>query len=158
MSATVNRMKRLKRRSFLVGMAGVLIAPYGARGAADSINAIIPAVQTMSGSADIQRGKVALSIPRLVDNGNLVPCRISIDSPMTQAEYVRRVGLFSESNPRPVIAIVHLGPRAGKAEIDTRIRLAGTQRVVAVAELSDGSFWYGMAESVVTVSACLDGT
>ena len=158
MSAIVDRIKQLQRRSFLVGMAGALIAPCAVRGAGDSIDAIVPAVRTMTAGSDVQRGKVALNIPRLVDNGNLVPCRISVDSAMTQAEYVQRIGLFSESNPRPVIAIFQLGARAGKAEIDTRIRLAGTQRVVAVAELSDGSFWYGMAESVVTVSACLDGT
>lgn len=97
-------------------------------------------------------------MPRLADNGNLVPCRIRVQSPVTETDHVRRVGLFSEKNPRPVMGVFHLGPRAGKAEIVTRIRLAGTQRLVAVAEFSDGSFWSDTAEVVVTVSACLDGT
>lgn len=152
------RPVRRGRRQFLTAFAGTLLAPWAVRAAGENIVEMIPAVRTMTGDNDARPGKVELTIPRLADNGHLVPCRIRVDSPMTETTHVRRIGLFSESNPRPVIAVFHLGPRAGKAEIDTRIRLAGTQRVVAVAELSDGSFWYGMAESVVTVSACLDGT
>jgi sulfur-oxidizing protein SoxY len=142
----------------VAGLAGAVIAPCAVRGAAAGVDAIAPAVRQMTGGEQARPGRVKLAIPRLADNGNLVPCRIAVESPMTETNHVRRIGLFAEKNPRPVIAVFRMGPRAGKAEIVTRIRLAGTQRVVAVAELSDGSFWSDTAEVVVTVSACLDGT
>ena len=147
-----------RRRHFLAGVAGALLVPWTVRAASVNVEAIVPAIRTLTDGAEVRPGKVLLAIPRLADNGNLVPCRISVDSPMTEADHVRRIGLFSEKNPRPVIGVFHLTPRAGRAEINTRIRLAGTQRLFAVAERSDGTFWYGMAEVVVTVSACLDGT
>ena len=146
------------RRHLLAGLAGAMLGPGVLRDGIASVDAIVPAVRQVTGGAEVRPGRVRLIIPRLADNGNLVPCRISVESSMTETEYVRRIGLFSEKNPRPVIAVFHLGPRAGKADIATRVRLAGTQRLVAIAELSDGSFWSDMAEVVVTVSACLDGT
>ena len=147
-----------RRRRVVAGLAGAFVAPSAFRGAAASVDAIVPAVRQLTGGAQVRPGRVKLTLPRLADNGNLVACRISVESPMTASDHVRRIGLFSETNPRPVIAVFHLNPRSGKCEIVTRIRLAGTQRVVAVAELSDGSFWSDAAEVVVTVSACLDGT
>lgn len=147
-----------RRRSVVAGLAGALVAPCAFRSAVAGVEAIVPAVRQVTAGAEVRQGRVRLTIPRLVDNGNLVPCRITVESPMTETDHVRRIGLFSEKNPRAVIALFHMGQRAGKAEIVTRIRLAGTQRVVALAELSDGSFWSDTAEAVVTVSACLDGT
>jgi len=147
-----------RRRRVVAGLAGAFVAPCVFRSAVASVDAIVPAVRQLTGDEPVRPGRVKLAIPRLADNGNLVPCRISVESPMTETDHVRRIGIFSEKNPRPVIGVFHLGPRAGKAEIVTRIRLAGTQRVVAVAELSDGTFWSDTAEVVVTVSACLDGT
>ena len=86
----------------------------------------------------------------------VVPLVVRVVSAMTSQEYVRRIALISESNPRPLIATFHLSPKAGRAEIATRIRLNKSQRVMALAELSDGSFWSSRAEVVVTASACLD--
>lgn len=157
MRPSTHRVSR-RRRRLVAGLTGGFVAPCIFRSAVASVDAIVPAVRQVTGGEQVRPGRVKLTIPRLVDNGNLVACRISVESPMTETDHVRRVGLFSERNPRPVIAVFHVGPRAGKCEIVTRIRLAGTQRVVAVAELSDGSFWSDVAEAVVTVSACLDGT
>src|SRR5258708_23865915 len=75
---------------------------------------------------------------------------------MPPADHVKSIHLYSERNPVPNMANFYLGPRAGKAEINSRVRLAGSQRVTAVAKLSDGSFWYDAAPIVVTLSACLD--
>ena len=99
-----------------------------------------------------------METPRLADNGHSVPFKVSVESPMTAADHVRSVTLLSERNPRPVMANFHMGPHAGRAIVATRVRLNGSQRVLAVAQLSDGSFWSGSAEVEVTESACLDAT
>src|SRR5262249_43509746 len=106
----------------------------------------------------VRVGKVKLDIPPLAENGNLVPTSVAIDSPMTASDHVKMLYLLSEKNPRPVIAKIMFGPHAGRAGLVTRIRLAGAQRVVAVAEMSDGSFWADVVEVVVTETACTDGT
>ena len=92
----------------------------------------------------------------LADNGNAVPLRIVVDSAMSAADHVQRIVVLSEKNPRPVIATFHLGPRAGRAVVTTRVRLNGAQRVMAVAQLSDGTFWAGAADVIVTSTACWD--
>jgi sulfur-oxidizing protein SoxY len=99
---------------------------------------------------------VTLTLPALADNGHVVPLRVSVDCPMTVAEHVSRVWLLSSRNPVTRMAVFHLGPWSGRAEVATRVRLAGTQTVVALASLSTGEFLYAQAEVVVTESACLD--
>ncbi len=143
----------MKRRDFLAGAAGALALPGAVRGQVDPLD---PLVRTLAGGAPVRRGKVTLVLPQLADNGNSVPIRITVDSPMTPADHVKSIHLYSERNPVPNMANFYLGPRAGKAEINSRVRLAGSQRVTAVAKLSDGSFWYDAAPIVVTLSACLD--
>ena len=92
----------------------------------------------------------------LADNGHSVPVRIVVDSPMTEADYVRRIVILAERNPRPIVATYTLGPHAGRAEVATRIRLADNQEVLAVALMADGSYWMGGAKVLVTELACLD--
>jgi sulfur-oxidizing protein SoxY len=99
---------------------------------------------------------VKLEMPVLADNGNAVPAKITVESPMTEADHVKLIRLVSEKNPEREMAVFHLGPHAGAAEITTRVRLAGSQRVTAVAEMSDGSSWMDTAEVAVTLSACVD--
>jgi sulfur-oxidizing protein SoxY len=108
--------------------------------------------------ASAKRGRVTLELPVLADNGNSVPMKVTVQSPMTAEDHVKAIRLLSERNPETQMAVFHLGPRAGVAEISSRVRLAGSQRVVALAEMSDGSSWIGTADVVVTLSACIDGT
>ncbi len=108
------------------------------------------------GGATPRPGKVQLEIAPLIDNGNTVPLSVSVESPMTSAEHVKAIHVFTEKNPQPNVLSVRLGPRAGRASVSTRVRLADSQTVHAIAELSDGSFWSGSADVVVTVSACLE--
>jgi len=103
-------------------------------------------------------GKVKLEIPFLAENGHLVPLKVSVESPMSAADHVHVIYLLSENPPRPVIAKVIFTAQSGRAELVTRIRLAMAQRVVAVAQMSDGSFWSDTREVVVTETACLDAT
>ena len=115
-------------------------------------------VKTVTGGVPAQRGRVKLELPLLADNGNSVEMKVSVASPMSAADHVKTLRLLSERNPERDMAVFHLGPRAGLAEVLSRVRLAGSQRVVALAELSDGSWWMDTADVVVTLSACIDGT
>ena len=160
------------RREFLLaagGMAaGVAFAPNAAAQAGGigpgrsalptqaSAAATLQAIHKVVGMAPINKGKVTLDIPALIENGNGVPLAVSVDCPMTEAEYVKAIHVFTEKNPLPNVVSFHLGPRAGRASVATRVRLADTQTVVAICELSDGSFWSGSVAVVVTLAACLE--
>lgn len=144
----------LKRRNFLLWCGGLWAMVTGlAHAQADPL---APLVRELTGGATLSAGKVTIDTPRLADNGHSVPMKVSVDNPMTAANHVRSITLLSPRNPRPLIAKFTLGPRAGRAEIVTRVRLNGSQVVLAIAQLSDGSFWSGTAEVEVTESACLD--
>jgi sulfur-oxidizing protein SoxY len=105
----------------------------------------------------IKAGRVEVDIPRLAENGNSVELRVTVESPMSEADHVQTVHILSEQNPIPVIARFRVGPRSGRCMVHTYVRLATTQNVHAIAEMSDGSLWTGAAESVVLLAACLDG-
>src|SRR2546428_10708914 len=114
------------------------------------------AIRKGVGGARVTPGKVKLDLPPLIENGNTVPLTVSVESPMTETEHVRAVHVFTEKNPQPNVATFHLGPRAGRAKVATRVRLADSQNVVAICELSDGSFWSDSAGIIVTLAACLE--
>ena len=114
------------------------------------------AIQKITGGAKIQEGRVTLIIPPLVENGNLVVLKVSVDSPMTTADYVKVIHVIAEGNPLPNIFTAYLTPRSGSANITTRVRLADSQRVWAIAQMNNGSFWQGSAETLVTLSACTE--
>jgi len=114
------------------------------------------AIRKVVGDAQIQRGKVKLDLPPLIDNGNVVALAVSVDSPMTPTDYVKAIHVFNEKNPQPNIISVYLGPRAGRASITSRIRLADSQTIIAIAQLSDGSFWQTSQDVVVTIAACAE--
>ena len=114
------------------------------------------AIEKLTGSNSIQEGRVSLIIPPLVENGNLVVLKVSVESPMTEADYVKAIHVIAEGNPLPNIFRAYLTPRSGKAIVTTRVRLGDSQRVWAIAQMSDGSFWKGYADTLVTLSACTE--
>ena len=124
---------------------------------ARTINTPQGALQAILKGAAMRRGRVRLELPSVADDGHSVPMIVRVDSPMSNADHVRRIDLVSEKNPVPHMATFFLGPHAGRAEIESRVRLNGTQRVTAIAQLSDGSFWFDEVDIVVNESACLDG-
>jgi sulfur-oxidizing protein SoxY len=99
---------------------------------------------------------VKLELPPLSENGHTVPLAVKVESPMTAADHVKAIHVFTEKNPQPDVVTFRLGPRAGRAQVATRIRLADSQTVVAICELSDGTFWSDRADVVVTLAACLE--
>jgi len=114
------------------------------------------AIRSFTGGAAVREARVKFEISPLVENGNAVPVTVEVDSPMTAADHVRRIALFNEKNPQADVAVFHLGPRSGRARVATRIRLAASQTVVALAETSDGAFWSAQAKVIVTLAACIE--
>jgi sulfur-oxidizing protein SoxY len=114
------------------------------------------AIKKVVGETPVHPGKVKIDLPPLIENGNAVSLSVAAESPMTSEDYVKAIHVFTERNPQPNVMAVHLGPRAGRATVSTRIRLADTQKVVAIAQMSDGSFWSDEVEVVVTLAACLE--
>jgi sulfur-oxidizing protein SoxY len=148
---------RTSRRDFLIGSAGIgLVTALPVRSASATPAMLEEAIRNVVGESNLQRGKVTLDVPPLVENGNTVPLTIIVDSPMSEAEHVKAIHVFNEKNPQPKVISVALGPRAGKASVATRIKLADAQRIVGIAEMSDGSFWTGEANVIVTIAACVE--
>jgi sulfur-oxidizing protein SoxY len=142
------------RRQFLAAAgAGLALTVQPAQATPASMTL---AIRRVVGEAEVRTGRVRLDLPPLVENGNSVSMSVSVDSPMTATDYVKAIHVFTEKNPLPNVISVRLGPRAGKAEIATRIRLADTQTVIAICELSDGSFWSDKVNVIITLGACLE--
>lgn len=144
------------RRACLAAAAGlvsVMVVPQARATPAGMAEAI----RRFTGGDAVAIGRVRLDIPPLVENGNAVPLAVSVDSPMTAADHVTAIAVFNEKNPQPNVATGYFGPRSGRAGFQTRIRLADTQQVTAVARLSDGTFWSATVEVIVTLAACLEG-
>jgi sulfur-oxidizing protein SoxY len=148
------------RRQFLAATGGaaiVTIVPLLGPDAAQATPEMLAgAIREVVGGAVVRSGRVKLEVPPLVENGNTVPITVSVASPMTEADHVISIHVFNEKNPQPNVGNFYLGVRAGRAQIATRIRLADSQKITAIAKLSDGSFWSTSAEIVVTLAACTD--
>jgi sulfur-oxidizing protein SoxY len=143
----------------LAGAVGILVLPLSAGLAAAAPEDMAQAMDEALGKdAALKPGRVKIELPQLAENGNSVPLKVAVESPMTAADHVKIVYIFSERNPVPNVVRFHLGPRSGVARVQTSIRLAATQRITAVARMSDGSLWSGSAEVIVTQAACLDDT
>jgi len=140
------------RRTFIAAASALLVV-RPARATPDTMKAAIRAVV---GTAKVTPGRIKLDLPPLVENGNTVAMTVSVESPMTAQDHVKAIHVFTEKNPQPNVISVKLGPRNGKAEIQTRIRLADTQQVTAICELSDGSFWSDTVDVIITLGACLE--
>jgi sulfur-oxidizing protein SoxY len=150
----------ISRRQFLIVACGAAAVPARAQLptniTAQRKAALAEAMREVTGAAPLRTGRVKLDLPPLVDNGNTVPLSVTVESPMTAADHVRAIHVFTEKNPQPKVISVILGPRAGRAQIATRARIADTGLVIAIAQMSDGSFWTDRVEVVVTLSACLE--
>jgi sulfur-oxidizing protein SoxY len=143
------------RRMILVAAAGAALAPLVTPSQATEAM-MAEAIRELIGGSTLQRGRVKLELPSIVENGNTVSLTVSVESPMSEADHVESIHIFNQKNPQPYVAAFNLDPRVGKASISTRIRLADSQRVVAIARLNDGSFWSSSADVIVTLAACTE--
>lgn len=150
------------RRTFLVRSAGATATlALGATALPGTVANATPdsmqaAIREIVGEATLRPGKVTLDVPPLAENGNSVSTTVSVDSPMTETDHVKAIHIFNEKNPQPHVMSAAIGPRAGKAQLTVRIKLNDSQKVVAIAETSDGSFWTASADVIVTLAACVE--
>ena len=147
------------RRQFLL-LSALAASPAAAQLdpniAAKRKAALEEAIRKVTGGAAMKTGRVKLEVPPLVDNGNTVPITVTVQSPMTAADHVKTINVLTEKNPQPFVLTAHLGPRAGRASVSARGRIADTGSVIAIAEMSDGSLWSDTVSVIVTLSACLE--
>lgn len=146
------------RRAFLrwsgLALAGALFAPLLPRLAPADPTAMQAALQKILGARTATPGRIKLDLPLIADNGNAVALGISVDSKMTDAEHVTTVHVLADGNPAPEVASFYFSPANRKAEVATRIRLARSQNIVAVAEFNDGSVASARSEVRVTIGGC----
>ena len=149
-------MPMLTRRTLLSAATGGVLGTLLVAHPADAADDLPAAIKAFTNGAPLQRGRVKLDIAPLVENGNTVPISVHVTSPMTPADHVLAITVLNEKNPQRDVITCRLGPRAGRADISTRIRLATSQQLVAIAQLSDGSFWSDSADVIVTLAACIE--
>jgi sulfur-oxidizing protein SoxY len=150
------------RRRFLIdtaalaGAAGIWL-PLATGPASATPASMRAAIRRVVGDTQVTKGRVKIDLPPLIENGNAVSLTVAVESPMSVEDHVKAIHVFTEKNPQPNVISVQLGPRAGRATFSSRIRLADSQKVIAIAQMSDGSFWSDEIEVIVTLAACLEG-
>lgn len=144
------------RRDLLV-IGAATLGGWSGGAAAQTAADMAAAIAEFAGGQQVRTGKITLEIAPLVDNGNVVPMRVKVDSPMTAADHVTEIAVFNEKNPQRDVARFQLGPRSGRAEVSTRIRLATSQKLTALARTNDGSVWSHTVDVVVVLAACIEG-
>lgn len=142
-----------RRETFALGAGLVGAAAFGAR-PAQAKNDADEAIKKFTGGKTPAQGKVKLDLPEIAENGNTVPMTVSVESPMTEQSHVTDVLVVANENPRSGVVTFHFTPASGVAEANTRIRLAATQDVIAVAKMNDGSFYMASKQVKVTIGGC----
>ena len=142
-----------RRRDCLALGAAAMLAVRPARATPEAMQ---EAISRFAAGKPLREGRITLDIATLVENGNTVPITVSVQSPMTAADHVSTIVLFNERNPQHEVAMFQLGPRAGRAVVGTRMRLATSQTIVAMARMSDGSCWQQSVDVIVTLAACIE--
>lgn len=143
-----------QRRVFITSLTALTLSPWQSTSATPSD--AMQAMKAIIGNLPVNTGRIYFELPPLVENGNLVAIKFSVQSPMTQNDYVKALHIIAEANPLPNVVSCYFTPLSGKAEASTRIRLADSQKVWALAQMSDGSFWRTSVDTVVTLSACTE--
>lgn len=155
--ATAWPAKPSRRHLLTTGAAlGTFLLPTQA-GAADLPEDLMAAIKAFTQGAPLREGRVTFEIASLIDNGNAVPILVSVASPMSAADHVTAISVFNERNPQRDVVNAQFGPRSGRAELATRIRLATSQKLIAVARMNNGTYWSKTVEVIVTLAACIEG-
>jgi len=141
------------RRQFISLGAGAIVA-LSAAPASATTETMEKAILEYTGGVKPKPGRVKIDIPVLLESGSAVPTTVTCESPMTSADHVKEIAVFNERNPLPNVVVFHFTPRSGRAFASTRIRLGDSQKVIAIAKMSDGSLFSDAIEVVVTLPAC----
>lgn len=155
MNNVTQHQQNLTRRHMLAAAGGAALM-VTLRPAEATPASMANAMREVTGGVAVRAGKVKIDIPPLVENGNAVPMTVGVSNPMTDADHVKSIHVFNEKNPQPNIGNFYFGPRAGRGQVSTRIRLADSQKIIAIARLSDDTWWSATADVVVTLAACTE--
>jgi sulfur-oxidizing protein SoxY len=143
----------MRRRSFIVAATAASLVPQAAQAKPEEVEALVRAI---TGGAPARPGRVKLEVPEMVENGNTVGLTVSLGEDVPEDAVLTDIHVFAEANPRPGVAHFRFGPLAGVPKVATRVRLATSQTVTAVAVFADGTCWQDQVGVLVTWSACLD--
>ncbi len=144
-----------RRRAIGLGIGAAAVMTFGgAATPAFAANDSADQIKKFTGGKTPVEGRVKIDVPEIAENGNTVPMTIAVDSPMTEQSHVTQVLVLADGNPRSGVATFHFSPASGVAEANTRVRLASTQNIVAVAKMNDGSFFMASKEVKVTIGGC----
>ena len=143
----------IARRGILIGVPASMVALLAANAAFATPESARKALEQLV-KGDPKPGRVAIRAPEIAENGNSVPVTVSVDSPMTDQDYVKAIHVVADGNPNPNVISLAFTPASGKAQADFRVRMAQTQKVVAVAEMSDGQLFIASREVKVTIGGC----
>ncbi|HEV7336742.1 MAG TPA: thiosulfate oxidation carrier protein SoxY [Bosea sp. (in: a-proteobacteria)] len=143
-----------RRSTITAGAVAAFASLLGSRLAFADEKAVAAEIKKLYGDKAMAEGKIKLDVPEIAENGLVVPVNVEIDSPMTEADYVKAVHIYADGNPQPGIVTYHFTPACGKASAATRMRLAQTQNIVCVAEMSNGALHMAKANIKVTIGGC----
>ena len=143
-----------RRSTITAGAIAAFASLLGSRLAFADEKAVAAEIKKLYGDKAMAEGKIKLDVPEIAENGLVVPVNVEIDSPMTDADYVKAVHIYADGNPQPGIVTYHFTPACGKASAATRMRLAQTQNIVCVAEMSNGALHMAKANIKVTIGGC----
>ncbi|MEK0084695.1 thiosulfate oxidation carrier protein SoxY [Benzoatithermus flavus] len=143
--------RKLQRRHVLIAAGGLALSVRPASATPEAAGKLLSGI--LNGRTP-QEGRIRLEMPEIAENGNTVPLTVAVESPMTEADHVDTIWILAEANPEPAVAVFHLTPMSGRAEVATRIRLARTQTVIAAARTSDGTIHVARTEVKVTIGGC----
>ena len=146
----------MRRRQFVAALGAFAALPAAAQQQFARTQDVRPLIEKLTKGAKTETGGIELELPAIAENGNSVPLRVKVDSPMSTADHVDAIHIIADRNPRSLVATFHMGPEAGRAEVTTRIRLAGSQRLTVLAELSGPRYRILQQDVLVTSAACLD--
>ncbi len=151
MELTVSR-----RQALTMGAGAVAVSALGwsSLPALAESNGFEDVISQFTGGKTPAEERVNLDLPQIADDGNAVPMTITVDSPMTEEDHVTDILVVADGNPRPGVATFHFSPANGIAEVGTRIRMAQTENIIAVAKMNDGSVFMAKKEVTVTVGGC----
>jgi sulfur-oxidizing protein SoxY len=143
-----------RRQMFSIGIAAAALAAFGGALPAHAAGQVDQLIEKFTGGKKPMEGKVKLDLPEIAENGNTVPMTVMVDSPMTADSHVTDVLVVADGNPHAGVATFHFSPASGVAEANTRVRLAKTQNVIAIAKMNDGSLYVAKKEVKVTIGGC----
>ena len=149
-------MRQLSRRDALaLGASGAALTVIGwSTSVSAAAKEAAEQIDKFTSGKTAEKAKVSIELPEIAENGNTVPLSVSVDAPMTADNYVSEILVVADGNPNPGVATFHLSPLTGKAEASTRIRLATTQNIIAVAKTSKGEFFTNQKLVKVTIGGC----